>query len=505
MFYPFGMSHAWNGNGNGNGHHASDLLRPPAKPATPTDKPDGITFRTADGLALRGVLVRITRFAVSFELHNPASVPQTSEVLTQFEIIFHGKIIYAGNAVVRSLVSAGATVVCETALAEESWAAMSAATGSHQKKLLIEDFKDFLAGWQAVCKILPEFKVVIADMQAFLNDSRLWLEKAEVGARPLSAAEQSDWQREMVGQLQPIVVPAIANLFERFEEVSRRIDRDHVAAHHAFGKRLVQPILMASPFVHRTLTKPLGYAGDYEMVNMMFRDPLQGESLFAKLVNLYALQLPPIIAHRNRIEYLIRKLESEALRGAAQNRDLRIFNMGCGPAVEVQKFLAGSALAQRAHFTLVDFSDETLAYTTRLLNGLKQQHARRTVIRPVKKSVNTLIKSAARKDEYTRAGQYDVVYCAGLFDYLTDQVCQQLLEIFYTMLAPGGLLVATNVDDHPAQNQMECFLEWHLIHRGNDVLKALAPRGAPPQNVAIKRDATGVNLFLEVRKPEREK
>jgi extracellular factor (EF) 3-hydroxypalmitic acid methyl ester biosynthesis protein len=501
MFYPFGMSHALNGHGNGNGHHVADLLRPPPKPAVPTDKQDGVAFRTADGVALRGVLVRMTRFAVFFELHNPSSVPQTSEVLTEFEIIFQGRIIYSGHAVIRGLVSTGVTVVCEATMAEESWAAMSSPASPHQQKLLLDEFKAFLSGWQAVCKILPEFKIVVADMQAFLTDARLWLEKAEIATRHLPAAEQLKWQHELVRQLQPTIVAAIANLFERFEEVSCRIDGDHVAAHHAFGKRLVQPILMASPFVHRTLTKPLGYAGDYEMVNMMFRDPLQGQSLFAKMVNLYALQLPPIIAHRNRIEYLVRKLEAESLRGAAQNRDLKVFNMGCGPAVEVQRFLAGSVLSHRAQFTLVDFSDETLAYTTGVLNELKQQHSRHTVIQPVKKSVNMLIKSAARHDG---ANQYDLIYCAGLFDYLTDQVCQQLLGIFYTMLTPGGLLVATNVDDHPAQNQMECFLEWHLIHRSNDDMKTLAPCAAAPQNISIKRDATGVNLFLEVRKPERE-
>jgi len=238
---------------------------------------------------------------------------------------------------------------------------------------------------------------------------------------------------------------------------------------------------------------------------MMFRDPLEGESLFAKMVNLYALQLPPILAHRNRIEYLGRKLESESLRLAAQNRALRVFNMGCGPAMEVQRFLAGSDLSQNAQFTLVDFSDETLAHTTRILGGLKQQHARQTLIRPVKKSVNMLIKSASRRDDYLQPSQYDLVYCAGLFDYLTDHVCQQLMDLFYTMVAPGGLLVATNVDDHPAKNQMECFLEWHLIHRNNEKMKSVAPAAADAQDVSIKRDATGVNLFLEVRKPECEK
>lgn len=499
------MSKLLNGNGNGNGHHATILPRPPAKLATTTSRENGVTFRTIEGIELCGSLVRMTRFAAFFELHNPSSVLRLSETLEGFEIVFQEKVVYSGGAIVRSLVSTGLTVTCEATLSEESWVDLNLDSASQQSGHLINEFKAFMGGWQKSYKVLPEFKVVIADMQTFLTDARLWLEKAEVDIRNLPTAKQLDRQREMAGQLQPTIVSAISNLFERFEEISSRIDKDQVAAHHAFGKRLVQPILMCSPFVHRTFTKPLGYAGDYEMVNMMFRDPFEGGSLFAKMVNLYALHLPPIVAHRNRIDYLGKKLEKESLRMAVQNRDVRIFNMGCGPAIEVQRFLAGDELSQRAHFTLVDFNDETLTRTCHILNNLKQQHARRTVIRPVKKTVNMLIKSALRGEEYTRPNQYDLVYCAGLFDYLTDHVCQQLLEIFYAMLAPGGLLITTNVDDHPAKNQMECFLEWHLIHRNNEQMRTIAPSAAKPQDISIKRDPTGVNIFLEVRKPSGEK
>jgi extracellular factor (EF) 3-hydroxypalmitic acid methyl ester biosynthesis protein len=267
----------------------------------------------------------------------------------------------------------------------------------------------------------------------------------------------------------------------------------------------VLPLLMGSPFVHRTLTKPLGYAGDYEMVNMMFRDPFEGPSLFAKMVNLYALQLPPIVAHRNRIDYLYRVLEKETLRMAARNRDTKVFNIGCGPAQEMQRFLAESELSGRAHFTLVDFNDETLAYTARQLGELKRRHARRTPIQTVKKAVHLLIKAVARGEDYMRPQQYDLVYCAGLFDYLNDVVCQQLMDIFYELLAPGGLLVATNVDQHPAKNQMECFLEWNLIYRDNRALRAVAPRQADESGIAIKRDPSGVNVFIEIRKPDGEK
>jgi extracellular factor (EF) 3-hydroxypalmitic acid methyl ester biosynthesis protein len=70
------------------------------------------------------------------------------------------------------------------------------------------------------------------------------------------------------------------------------------------------------------------------------------------------------------------------------------------------------------------------------------------------------------------------------------------------MLAPGGLLIVTNVDScNPARNGMEFLLEWHLIHRDREQLKRLHPLAAPPGAVTTQADVTGVNIYLEVRKP----
>jgi extracellular factor (EF) 3-hydroxypalmitic acid methyl ester biosynthesis protein len=102
---------------------------------------------------------------------------------------------------------------------------------------------------------------------------------------------------------------------------------------------------------------------------------------------------------------------------------------------------------------------------------------------------------------------YDFVYCAGLFDYLSDQICRQLMSIFYEMLAPGGLLLATNVSDvmnasRPFRYSMEYILDWHLIYRDRHAMASLAPGRAPADAVALIVDETGVDMFIEVRKPQ---
>ena len=76
------------------------------------------------------------------------------------------------------------------------------------------------------------------------------------------------------------------------------------------------------------------------------------------------------------------------------------------------------------------------------------------------------------------------------------------MEIFYDMLEPGGFLVATNIDaSNPSRNGMEYLLEWHLIHRNSTQLRALISDHAPPGSICVRSDETGVNIYIEVRKP----
>ena len=97
---------------------------------------------------------------------------------------------------------------------------------------------------------------------------------------------------------------------------------------------------------------------------------------------------------------------------------------------------------------------------------------------------------------------YDFVYCAGLFDYLPDTTCKQLMEIFYDSLAPGGLLAATNVvDNKPFRHMLEFVLDWHLIYRTPEQSKHIIPDSVPADARVVKMDPSGVNIFIEVRKP----
>jgi extracellular factor (EF) 3-hydroxypalmitic acid methyl ester biosynthesis protein len=504
LHYEDEMSRVQNGNGhssNGHSHHASKKAAPPA-PA-PGMKESQVTFETTEGVKLRGELDRMTRHSVVFELYNPNAMPRYSEALKEFKIILQEREIYSGRAVVRNLVDAGNKIVCEATLNDEDWKDFNIDLLARRDRQIGNEFKNFLKEWQKLYKVLPEFKVVVADMQTFLHDLRLWLDKVELGIRGIAEPLRKQIEKETIDNLAGPITQSISTFIGRFESIAAKLDEQSRPAHQMHIRRQLHPLLLCAPFLNRTFTKPLGYAGDYEMVNMILRDPLQGDSLYAKIINLWFLQQPPAEAHRNRIQFLVDRTVITAAQAASSNRIAKIINLGCGPAQEVQKFLKESHLADYTEYTLLDFNSQTLTDTGALLEIFKSKYERTTRFNMVKKSVNQVLKEAGKKHGSQPAEKYDLVYCAGLFDYLTDPVCLELTNALYNWVAPGGLLITTNVDaSNPRRLTMDYIMEWHLIYRNHDDLFSLKPESAPADFCKVTSDDTGVNIYFEAHKPK---
>lgn len=493
-------------NGHGHGNSAQGISSPPAKkrPLPPTSATaDGqVLFQTAEGVTVAGTPVQFSRHNVVWELYNPSLAPRLSETLDQFKIVFQGRTIYAGRAVVNNLVDAGAKTVCDATLDEANWAGLDFSTPTADGQVA-QAYKHFLSEWQKFHQLSPVFKVIVADMQTFLTDLRLWLDQVELGVRAAPANRRLSLEQKIAGELGPIILPQLTNFFEQFEDCLRAIKAEQLPAYQSFARRQLHPLLLCSPFLYRCFAKPLGYAGDYEMVNMMLRDPLEGSSLYAKIINLWFVRQPPAEAHRNRIRRLVRQLQETTTQAVNRNQTAKILSVGCGPAHEVQQFLQASHLADRAHFTLLDFSEETLAYCHTSVTAAKNKFNRVTQFKFVKKSVQQIVRESGRGGAAAAAGKYDLVYCAGLFDYLSDAFCQNLTDIFYDWLAPGGRLVTTNVDSYnPRRLTMDHIMAWHLFYRRGADMLALKPAAAPDDLCAVKADTTSVNLYFEAQKPE---
>ena len=459
-----------------------------------------VVCRNSQGAEVTANILRLRRYSVAFEVYNPYSILQLSEVLQDFRIRLGDRVVYQGEAVVAGLVNTGILLVCEVTLSD-AWLDADLLSDHAGQAPLPDQFDQFLKDWRRAHEVDAAFKLSVADLQNLLLGMQRWLEQVDLGVRASRTADRPTCEREVIAKIEDRFLGEIHDAMGQFEEAVGRIPEGREATHKFYVRRQIHPLVLCSPFTYRTYHKPLGYAGDYEMVNMMMRDPYEGGSLFAKLLNHAFLHTAPVMAHRNRIAYLTKRIREEAERNARAGRRTRILNLGCGPAHEVQHFLRHEELCDLCEFTLLDFNEETVEQTRKVLTELRTQSGRRTPIKLLQRSVHQLLRQSSTGDVDLHWDSYDVVYCAGLFDYLSQRVCRRLSDLLIRLLAPDGLMVATNVAAvNPSRAWMEYVLEWNLIYRNRERMKELAPQGYGRLETDLKEDETGVNLFLEVRK-----
>ena len=500
-------SHSTNGNGNGKG--ASGLLHPAqgAVPEAVAPEPRDVkgniaVFKTREGVEARGAILRLARYAVAFEFCNPAVVLRTSEVLDKFKILLDGRMVYSGRAVVGGLIDTGSRTVCEVKLddlrSETDFFLQPSGAGPDGE----QSYGRFFRQWQKNYRVSSEFKVQVTDIQAFLVATRRWLEQVEFDLGTSRDSRRPEQKFEALETVARRVISAFNAQHERFEELAYAIPEEHYGAHQEFVRRLWQPLFLCSPFGQRTFYKPLGYAGDYEMMNMIHRHQPEGGSLYEKLIHFLLVSQWPAQSVRNRVAHFKNHLLQETARVVRSGRRARVLNVGCGPAREVQDFVKETPLANEVDFTLLDFNEETLDYARGQINQAKNQFSQQTRVETRRVSVHQLLRQNAHQEHFATRPGYDLIYCGGLFDYLSEPACQSLVNLFYDWLRPGGTVIVANMNDSkPFRNFIEFVLDWQLIYRDSGKMLALAPERVRDAARVIT-EPTSVNLFLHLVKPD---
>ncbi|QCB48049.1 class I SAM-dependent methyltransferase [Hydrogenophaga sp. PAMC20947] len=452
-----------------------------------------ISFRNSQGEAARATLTSVQRRALVMEIYNPYSIVQVSEVLDDVNIRSGDRSIYKGKAVVVSLLNTGLMAVVSVALTDE-WSDLNFAQGD-PGQIAIETTR-FVEGWEDRFRISQSYQVTISEFRAFLAETSRWIGQAEM-AKTLPRDAQGQITDEVFWAMAEPLMRKGKSFLVRLEGEASVISPEDATLHRNYAQAALHPLVLRAPFVYRTFVKPLGYAGDYEMVNQLLGDPRQGSSTYIQVVNATFLRAAVAEAHRNRIDVLVTYLRRAAALAESEGRLIRILNIGCGPAVEIQRLVASDVDLSRLQFTLIDFSRETLDYTREKVSQAAALSGTALHVSYVQESVHELLKRAVRARHADASEDlYDFIYCAGLFDYLSDKVCSRLIRYFVSKSRRGARMLLTNVHaSNPERHGMEHLLEWHLIYRDErQMLEIMADVHAP---IDLYTDPTGVNLFAE--------
>jgi hypothetical protein len=257
--------------------------------------------------------------------------------------------------------------------------------------------------------------------------------------------------------------------------------------HDRFGA-----LIDLSPVAARCFRKPLGYAGDFEMMNMIYRNESLGDTLFGRSLSRAFLDSDAGQAVRHRVRYLAGKIKAAAAR-VGPRRPARILSVAAGPAIELQQILRTDPTlleAGRVEIALLDQDASALRHAREQIEARATQAGVEVTLQRLNTSIRTVIAEGLD-------GSYDLIYSAGLFDYLKNRTARAAGARLVEALAPGGHAVIGNFGTaNPTRPLLELILDWPLLHRSASDLRQLF--GDIGTGITVEREATGVNLFAVI-------
>jgi SAM-dependent methyltransferase len=214
-------------------------------------------------------------------------------------------------------------------------------------------------------------------------------------------------------------------------------------------------IMRRCPLTRRCALKPRGYAGDAEVLDYIYGLTKGPDATFDPVghaVHGYAVAAPACRAvryRRYRLANLIDKEAESRVGGGAGN--FRVLSVAAGHARELslsEAFKCGLV----SRFVALDQDSESLEVIEREYGGPN------VMLLPL--SVRSLL--AGKHD----LGTFDVIYAAGLYDYLQTSMARRLTARLFDNLKPGGVLLYVNfAPGIPNAGYMETAMDWWLIYR----------------------------------------
>jgi SAM-dependent methyltransferase len=298
-----------------------------------------------------------------------------------------------------------------------------------------------------------------------------------------------------------LVAPAMLALIDRAEAWRRAAPRtwrvlvDEVIAQHpfvAFARRC--------PMTERARSKPRGYAGDAVMLDYIYdrerfaERELQGAD---RAIFRTVAESPTCASVDYRRQLIAERIDTVAREHAARGEaPPSILSLACGHARELD-LLATARETALGRIVMCDQDSDSLG-------AIRQRFAKAgDKAAQVQTRALTVRQFLALAPETQALGAFDLVYSAGLYDYLEQRTAMRLTKTLFDRVAPGGRLLLANF--HPANRgtgYMEAFMDWWLIYRDEHEMRAVADEVDPSQvaSSAIELDPFGNVVYLTLTK-----
>jgi SAM-dependent methyltransferase len=246
--------------------------------------------------------------------------------------------------------------------------------------------------------------------------------------------------------------------------------------------------LQADPYASYSFRKPRGYPGDAVLMDFIYGSGssnavLASSSELGRSIFRQISQNPAFPAIQGRRDLFAGRIEA-AYR---ESQSCRILSVACGHLRE------GGVLRKRemprpARFVALDQDEQSLALVASEYDQSGVECLRESAIRLL--------------SNHFDIGVFDLIYSAGLYDYLSDEFSTRLLQGLVRRLAPGGtILVANMLAGIPACGYMEAVMDWWLIYRTPEQMAEMAKQAAAESDAQwrVFTDDLQHIVYLEIR------
>ncbi len=416
-------------------------------------------------------------------------------------LVFHEEEVYKGKArVARSEFGPGKQVRVGLGLAN-GFLDLPELTRRDDEKRLERDLKD---GPDGRFSLVPEqFKVEVGRIGRFLAfyrrslarherlyNSRSGGQKAslELAERTLDAIRDRWWEMQIRASRSALACLESAEVLRSAKE---------------YTETVVTPLVLESPIGFRAYTKPLGYPGDFQVMQYYYNNAYEGETAFGKVIHkFYVGDFPLGVGVRTRKELILRMMEEEHKRIVALRGDdarFRVVSLGCGPAAEVSDFIdRNSPWPGKVVWTLVDQEEEALSVAYRDVRSRMSAADCDGQLNLLNLSFAQMLTDGLPLRE---PKSQDFIFATGLFDYIREKRAQALLRSLYDLVSTGGVLTVGNA---VAPNEFfwatEFLVDWTLLFRTREEMKRLADSLPSTAEIDVIPDSSGAYFFLVIRK-----
>lgn len=349
--------------------------------------------------------------------------------------------------------------------------------------------------WQRKEGIRPQFRDYTADLVYDIQAYRLLLDEIDRDLAHEPVAVRARIRHNAVTAIYPDFARFFDQRLDRLSAVVGDLSRQDHERHGFYFRKHVWDLILSSPFLARTNLKPRGYAGDSEMMQMVYEDTFRGGTLFSMCLHRHPIQSAAAQAVRNR-----RRLIAETLHArlsAMSERRVRVLSVACGPAAELTDVVRTPEDARRFEFVLLDQDPTALAEAAASAAATTKRLGQGMMVQTVQESVRTMLHAG---DLSAAWGRFDIVYTMGLFDYLQPPVARVVLSKLYDLLLPGGELIVGNFHmKNPTRTYMEYWMDWVLVYRSEDEMLGLAV-DLPGAATELSYEQTRSQMFLRIRR-----